>query len=346
MPNKTVELIDPLKDKRLNDWLQGCNDTTIFHSSGWARVLAESYGYRPVYFTLYVSGNCRGCLPVMEVDSALTGKRGVCLSFSDYCGAIVESKQDFRLLLDAVLAYGRTRRWRYAEFRGEAHLMSENPSKVYAHHVIELSNDEKLMLSRVRKSSARNIQTAVKEGVTVDMGNSLQGVLDFYRLHCLTRRRQGLPPQPRSYFIKLHELLIARNLGFIALARQGDATVAGLICLHFGSNAIYKYGASDAQMQHLRANNLLFWEVIKKCGRDGFGRLSLGRTDPDNEGLLNFKNGWGGSRTDLSYYRYDFAGNAFIHPQERNLEAYRQVLKKLPVSLLRALGKIAYRHMG
>lgn len=282
----------------------------------------------------------------MEVDSAFTGKRGVCLCFSDYCSAIVESEEDFGLLLDSVLKYGRARKWRYAEFRGDSHLASEKPSEVYAHHVIELCNDEKLMLSRVRKSSVRNIHKAVKEGVAIEMGTSLQGVLEFYRLHCLTRRRQGLPPQPRSYFVKLHEHLISRNLGFTALARDGGAAVAGLICLHFGSNAIYKYGASDPRSQHLRANNLLFWELIKKCGRDGFDSLSFGRTDPDNEGLLNFKNGWGGNKTELYYYRYDFSKNEFVRAQERKLGVYRQVLKRLPVTFLRGLGKIAYRHIG
>ena len=342
----TVQLIDPLKDQQLDEWLRRCDHTTIFHSSNWARLVAQSYGYRPWYFALQVSGKVRGCLPVMEVNSAITGRRGVCVTFSDYCATLVKGERDFTLLFESVLEYGRARRWRYAEFRGEPFLSGENPFRVYAHDVIELAGDEKLMLSRLRNSTARNIQKAAKEGVTVDMDGTLQGVLEFYRLHCLTRRRQGLPPQPKGYFVNLHEHLISCNLGFTALARQGGVTVAGLICLHFGSNAIYKYGASDPGKQHLRANNLLFWELIRKCGRDGFAHLSLGRSDLENEGLLNFKNGWGGKRSELHYHKYDFAQNAFVSEEKSNLEQYRKVLRKLPVALLRALGEIAYRHIG
>lgn len=346
MQNLTVKLIDPLKDARVSQWLERTREATIFHSASWARLMVDSYGYRPLYFMLYDSGICRGCLPVMEVDSVFTGKRGVCLSFADYCGAIVEGVEDFALLLQAVLDHGRSSGWRYAEFRGEARLANEMASEVYAHHQIELSPDEELMLSRLRKSTARSIHKAVKEGVTVAIGTSLQETLEYYRLHCLTRRRQGLPPQPKRFFIDMHRCLIERGLGFIALARRGDTTLAGVVCLHFGMNAIYKYGASDLEQQQLRANNLLFWELIKKCGRDGFRYLSLGRTDPKNEGLLNFKNGWGGSMSDLNYYRYDFTSGSFGAGEGTNLEPYRQLLRKLPVSLLRALGTLAYRHLG
>ncbi len=346
MPSQRVDIVDPLQSTELCDWLEDAKGSTIFHSTSWARVLAESYGYKPVCVVLSERGNCRGCLPVIEVDSAITGRRGVCVSFSDYCGALIESPGDFKLLFDNLLEYGRIRRWRHIEFRGESCLGDAEPSKVYAHHVVELSDDEAVMLSRLRNSTARNIQKAVKEGVTIDIGRGLEALLDFYHLHCLTRRRQGLPPQPRSYFEKLHEHVIAKGLGFTALARQGNITVAGMVCLHFGRNAIYKYGASDTDFQHLRANNLLFWETMKKCGREGFDYFSLGRTDLDNEGLLNFKNGWGGTMTSLNYYRYDLARSRFVCDRERNLKACREVLKRLPVKVLRMLGEFAYRHVG
>lgn len=346
MSDLIIDVMDPLNGSEWNNWLQKNRNSTVFHSSNWARLLVESYDYHPVYLTVSERGVLKGCLPVMEVDSPFTGKRGVCLSFSDYCGAVLDGEEFFQPLFNTVLEYGRSKRWRYIEFRGEDHLNKEKPSKVFAHHSIELSTDESLMLSRLRKSTARNIQKAVKEGVTVDFGKTLQGVLDFYHLHCLTRQRQGLPPQPKSFFVKLHEHLIAQNLGFTALARHGTATVAGVMCLHFGKRAIYKYGASDSEFQQLRANNLLFWELIKKCGQKGFEYLSLGRTDLENEGLLVFKDGWGGQRKHLYYFRYDLKLNEFVSSENNYAVDCRSVLKRLPIGLLKVLGSLAYRHMG
>jgi len=341
-----VAVVNPLKSPDWNGMLLGCGEGNIFHSSNWARLLADSYGYHPAYLTVSGHGAFKGCLPVMEVNSILTGRRGVCLSFSDYCGSLVEGPDEFQLLFESILEFGRKSGWRYVEFRGEQFLNKELPARVYAHHLLELSRDELFLHSRLRESTARNIRKAVKEGVTVGICRSLQGVRDFYRLHCLTRKRQGVPPQSRRFFEKLHEHVISPGFGFTALARQGQVTVAGIICLHFGCNAIYKYGASDAEFQHLRANNLVLWEAIKRCASEGIRCLSLGRTDLDNEGLLAFKSGWGGNRTVLNYYRYDFKTSSFVCDIGRDLEAYRQVLKKLPVNVLRLLGKLAYRHMG
>jgi hypothetical protein len=341
-----VAVVNPLASADWNERLLGCGQGTVFHTANWARLLADCYGYHPAYFTLSREGALAGCLPLVEVNSLLTGRRGVCLSFADYCGSLVQGPADFQLLFDGILELGKTSGWRYVEFRGEEFLAAEPAAKSYAHHLLQLSGDEELMHSRLRENTARNIRKAVKEGVTVEICRSLQGVRDFYRLHCLTRRRHGLPPQPGRFFDKLHEHVISRGLGFTALARHGQTAVAGLICLHFGSNAQYKYGASDVAYQHLRANNLVMWEAMKRCAGEGFRSFSLGRTDLDNEGLLAFKNGWGGDRAVLNYHRYEFASNGFVCDRVRNIEIYQNVLRKLPVGLLKMLGSLAYRHIG
>jgi hypothetical protein len=346
MRQMTVKVVNPVNDHQWNKMLLDCHHSSIFHSANWARVLAESYRYAPSYFSLWEGKTLKGCLPVMEVKSLLTGRRGVSVTFSDYCGSLVSDEAAFRLLFDSVLQHGRTNGWRYLELRGERFLDAEKPAMTYGHHVIDLDQDEKVMWGRLRDSTARNVKKAIKQGVTVQITQSLNGVRDFYALHCLTRKRHGLPPQPLYFFEKLHEHVISQGLGFTALASQGELTVAAIICLHFGSNAVYKYGASDETYQHLRANNLVMWESMIKCAREGYRSFSLGRTDLDNEGLLSFKNGWGGSKTLLNYHRYDFASSSFLCESPQGEKAYTKLLRKLPVSVLRMLGRLAYRHIG
>jgi hypothetical protein len=344
-PSPQVAVLNPLKNAEWNDMLLTLGQSTVFHSANWARLLAETYGYHPAYLTLSEGGAFRGCLPLMEVQSLLTGRRGVCLSFSDCCEALARGPEDFRLLFDSVLELGQISGWRYVEFRGEPYLSGETPARIYAHHAIELG-DEQLMHSRLRKGTASSIKKAQKDGVSVEICDSLKGVRDFYRLHCMTRRRHGLPPQPASFFDKLHEHVISQGLGFTALARHGGIPVAGLVCLHFGGNAVYKYGASDEAFKQLSGTNLVLWETIKNCARQGMRSLSLGRTDLDNEGLLTFKNGWGAQKSDLSYYRYEFGSHGFVCERERDLKLFKIVLRKLPVELLKLIGRFAYRHMG
>ena len=341
-----VAVVNPLRSAQWNDTLLGCGQSTVFHTANWARLLAECYGYHPAYFTLSEQGAFKGCLPVMEVHSMLTGRRGVSLSFADCCGALARGPEDFGLLFDSVLELGRMSGWRYVEFRGEPYLAKELPARAYADHCIELSLDERLMHSRLRENTARNIRKAQKKGVAVEICRSLQGVREFYRLHCLTRKRHGMPPQPVHFFEKLHEHVIAQGLGFTALARHGETCVAGIICLYFGSNALYKYGASDESFQQLRANNLVMWESIRRCAQEGFSSFGLGRTDLDNEGLLAFKEGWGGVRATLNYYRYEFAKSGFVGDTGRNMEPLHKLLRALPVGVLKLIGRLAYRHAG
>lgn len=345
-PVMKVAVVNPLNVPAWNDTVLTCGNGTIFHSANWAKLITETYGYHPTYFTLSDQGTFIGCLPVMEVNSLLTGRRGVCLSFSDYCGAVVKGSADFMSLFNSILELGRMSDWRYVEFRGEEFLTDQLPSKVYAHHVVELTKDEKVMYSNLRESTARNIRKAAKEGVAVSTCRTLQSVREFYRLHCLTRKRHGLPPQPSRFFEKLYEHVISQGFGFTALARKGQVPVAGVICLHFGRNAIYKYGASDASYQHLRANNLVLWEAIRKCASDGLGSFSLGRTELNNEGLMTFKNGWGANSTILNYYRYDFLTSRFVRDHERNMTVYRELLRRLPVNVLKMIGKVLYPHIG
>jgi lipid II:glycine glycyltransferase (peptidoglycan interpeptide bridge formation enzyme) len=90
----------------------------------------------------------------------------------------------------------------------------------------------------------------------------------------------------------------------------------------------------------------VLWETIRVCAAKGMRTLSLGRTDLDNEGLLTFKNGWGAQRSELNYYRYEFASSAFVCDRERNLGIFRKVLRTLPVAVLQLIGRLAYKHIG
>lgn len=341
-----LSLVDPLCDLHWNQRLLNCNASTIFHSANWARLLAFTYGYRPSYFVISDGLGFRGCMPVTEVSSIFTGKRGVSLSFADYCPAIVHSGSDFQMLFENILEVGRKSGWKYIEFRGEPFLCDQLPIKVYEHHEIELSEDEGKMRSRLRDNTARNIRKAQKEGIKIEISQSLEAVHQFYRLHCLTRKRHGVPPQPLFFFENLHKYVITNGFGFTALAKYGDSTVAALICLSFGKNAVYKYGASNMDYQHLRANNLLLWESMRMSARQGCRYFSLGRTDLENEGLLAFKNGWGAKNNRINYYRYSYCDKGFASSNEDQFLKYKNILKCLPVPVLCVLGRIAYRHMG
>jgi lipid II:glycine glycyltransferase (peptidoglycan interpeptide bridge formation enzyme) len=98
----------------------------------------------------------------------------------------------------------------------------------------------------------------------VTFDNSWQSVETFYRLNSITRKHHGIPPQPKKFFKKIFEYIISARKGFVVLALQQGKPIAGAVYFLFGSEAIYKYGASDKEYQPLRPNNLVMWEAIKE----------------------------------------------------------------------------------
>ena len=68
-----IEIINPITHKGWDELLLTSDQSTFFHTAAWARVLHESYNYKPLYFTLIQNSKLKILFPVMEVKSLLTG---------------------------------------------------------------------------------------------------------------------------------------------------------------------------------------------------------------------------------------------------------------------------------
>ena len=340
-----LKIINPLDYPEWDKLVLSTRGYSFFHSSAWARVLNESYGYKPLYFTLIDDGRLLSLIPCMEIKSILTGKRAVSLPFTDYCEPILSHPQT--MMLNAIISYGKEASWKSIELRfGVSSLQQISPSYTYYGHTLDISGKEDEIYSTFRHSTKRNIKKAIKEGVKIRILNSLDSISEFYRLNCITRKGHGIPPQPYIFFEKIYEHVLSKNKGFVVLASHDNTNIAGAIYFHFGEKATYKYGASDRNYQHLRANNLVMWEAIKWFSQNGYKRLCFGRTEPDNKGLLQFKRGWGTDERILNYYKYDIKSETFVSEISHLSGVHNKVFHNMPISLLRITGSVLYKHIG
>ena len=342
-----IQVINPIEYKGWDELVLSHPDYSFFHSSAWAKTLFESYHYTPLYFAVLNENTLSAVVPIMEVNSFLTGKRGVSLPFTDYCEPIVNGNIQFRDLWDCVIEYGKKGRWKSLEIRGgQNHFGTALPSLNYFGHTLDLDENSEELFNLFRESTRRNIRKAIREGVRVEIFNSFDSVRKFYRLNCLTRRGHGLPPQPYKFFKNICQHVIFKGLGFVALALHGGDCIAGAIFFHFGQKAIFKYGASDRQHQRVRANNLVMWEAIKWFSQNGYKSLHLGRTDIGNQGLLQFKAGWGVKQKNIRYFMYKFESEAFANYSSKATDFRNKIFTYLPIPLSRMAGSVFYRHLG
>ncbi|MBW2661165.1 MAG: peptidoglycan bridge formation glycyltransferase FemA/FemB family protein [Deltaproteobacteria bacterium] len=345
--NLNFKALNPVSDPNWNNLVVSCNGYTPFHVSGWCRALEESYQYQPLYISMLNHGKIQECLPIMEVRSILTGKRGISLPFTDYCEPILSNNGLWDKIFRIVVKIGKEKGWRYIELRDIKFLPAHIPPFVsYYGHTLDLTQGSDKVFSKFRCSTRRNIKKAIKEGVEAEIFNSIEALREFYRLNCMTRKRHGLPPQPFYFFKKLFEHMISKNQGFIVLCSHGGENIAGAVFLHFCKKAVYKYGASDVAHQNLRANNLVMWKAIEWYSQNNFETFCFGRTEIDNKGLLQFKSGWGAEERIINYYRYDLKKEKFVAGAKNGAGFSHGVFSRMPIPLLRIAGALLYRHVG
>jgi lipid II:glycine glycyltransferase (peptidoglycan interpeptide bridge formation enzyme) len=339
-----VRAVNPLTHADWDNWISEASGAMFFHSAAWARVLHSTYGLTPHYFTLQRENRLLALLPVMDVNSALTGRRGVSLPFTDHCEPLGFSEATSAALIKEALQYGRARRWKYLECRGGTPFGEVAPSTTYFGHKLELGRDTGVLFNRFESSVRRAIRKAEKCGVITEISQTLPAVREYYALHCMTRRHHGLPPQPFRFFLNIHRHVMSQNLGMVATARYQGRPIASTIFFHLGTEALYKFGASDPDFQEFRANNLLMWEAIKSYIGQGKKTLDLGRTSSQGDGLRRYKLGWGAEERPINYYKYDFRKSHFVTAKDDSVGWYNQLFRVLPVHFSRALGALLYKH--
>ncbi len=339
-----IEVLNPAEQKDWNEVLNRTPDSSFFHTANWAEVLQESYHYEPIYFTIRKQGAMKALLPVMEVDSYLTGRRGVSLPFCDYCEPIVTDTAQFQKLFAAAITLGKERRWRYLELRGGGDFLGKTePSEWHYAHTLDLGS---IGTDKFSAATRRNIKKAERQKLDITISTLPDTLQTFCRLNDLTRRYHGLPPQPRRFFQCVYDHILVQKMGFVVLASLQGKAIAANVYFTFGDEIIYKYGASDRTYQHLRASNLVMWEAIRWGREHGYRSLCLGRTEPGNEGLRHFKMGWGAQEQVIRYYRSVLRNDTFIKTPNIVRPFHKKVFGKLPIPILNLMSRLLYRHMG
>jgi hypothetical protein len=342
----TVQIVNPLSDPEWDRQVREYEQASIFHTSAWARVLCETYRYTPCYFRWRANRCLPTLVPLIEVDSRLTGVRGVSLPFTDYCRPLAESPLDRAGWFDHLVKFGAEKTWRYVELRGGRFMAGAPSSESYYVHTVDLSTGPEEVKKRLKPGTRRAIRKAREAGVFVERSETLEGLRSFYALHCLTRKRHGLPPPPFSFFRSLHEEILAKGAGFVLHAKWEGRIIASALFLHMGQQALFKYGASLKKYQTLRGNNLILWEALRWYAENGFQHVSLGRTAMTNEGLRRFKSGWGAREETLEYFRYDLAKSLFVADRSPVPGWSSRLFRWAPVPVSRLVGGCAYRHVG
>lgn len=342
--NFSGTLLTPSSERWLS-FVGSMPNATIFHHAAWINMITECYGYHPFVVAIRNSeGAIVAGLPMMEVDSWLTGRRWVALPFTDHCEPLCtdgSSRNElFRLIQDLRVQNGVP----LVEVRAAAPQgldMYQDNNQVRHHRRIE--SDSQAVFGTLHKTRTRpSIRRAEREGIKIAMGMKESDLDTFYNLHVNTRHRLGVPVQPRRFFELIWERLIEQGFGFALLALKDNLPIAGGIFLTFSNTLSFKYAASDSKHWRLKPNNLLIWTAIRWGCENGFTVFDMGKTNVDNFGLRDFKHGWGTQEVPLTYSRWSDRPSKKIPDQLKGLAG--SLIRNSPRWVCRISGELLYKH--
>ncbi len=350
-----VYTVDPLVDRRWEEFLL-CNPrASVFHINGWLRALTTTYQFQPYVLTTSPPNKpLTDGLVLCDVNSWITGRRLVSLPFSDHCDVLSDSAGQGRELLSHLgKCVGKD--WQYAEVRTldrpqQSLSGSWAPSEQFCLHVISLDRPlEELFRNFHRDCIQRKIRRGEREDLRYEKGNSEKLLQQFYTLMVSTRLRHRVPPQPLKWFRNLIACM-GQNLT-IRMAFKDGRAITAILTLSYKDTITYKYGCSDERFNHLGGTPFLFWKVIQEAKSEGMRQLDLGRSEIANQGLMTFKGRLGAKKIPLTYLHCSQAETGDLrlerirHLADRFMPRLPSLILRLPTSILAASGSLFYRHM-
>jgi hypothetical protein len=233
-----------------------------------------------------------------------------------------------------------SRRWKFFEIRG-GKVLDERavPSITFYGHTLDLRGGPEALFAGFDSSVRRAIRKAQRS--TIASKPLEESVRSFTTS---TPAHAGGTGSAATLFIFLNITTPHSSVSCCG-ASPRERPVAGALFFHKGNRAVYKFGASDERFQHLRPNNLVFWESISFLARQGVEDLHLGRTSIGNEGLRRFKLSWGTTEQTIRYFRFDSQTNDWTTVRDNASGFHNAAFARFPLALNRLMGALIYQHL-
>jgi FemAB-related protein (PEP-CTERM system-associated) len=323
-------------------------EATFFHLAPWARVIREAFGHSTHYAFAEQDGAIVGVLPLARMRTRLFGDLLASTPFCVYGGAVASTPEAAAALEAHALTLQQRLGAPCLEFRRreapDAGWQPRAPLYFTFRKQIAITGDDTRDLERnIPRKQRAEVRKALKRGLTTVTDGDVDRL---HRIYAESVRNLGSPVFPRRYFRLLAE----------AFPGEADVTtvlhearpVAAVLSFHFRDEVLPYYGGGLREARSLAANDLMYWEVMRRAGVERGARIfDFGRSKLDT-GAYDFKRNWGFEPAEL-HYCYRLAEGAAVPDNNPNNPKYRLLIaawKRLPLALANLIGPRLVRGLG
>ncbi len=298
-----------LDEQNWDELLTDSPYSTFYHKSVWAKVWFSSFVYFTPLFLVYSNENrkYKAGFPLILSDKFRL-KRVYSMPFGTYGGMILSEPLQAEIVaelyekMDQELRKLKPASAEVVDFSGQQKHLSQygyDAAKAYT-HILDLS---KYMDDPVHKTKRGAIQ-AEKKGVKVELVSSVEKIRDCHNLVLERGKRHGLKRSkfPLGLYENIWNILKPEKELRWSIATAGERIIAFQINFLFKDTIYYWEGASLSEALNLRPNDALFSDTIQWGISQGYRYLNLGGSPEKAEGLVRFKEAWGGEKKEYLIY--------------------------------------------
>lgn len=324
-------------------------DATPFHSRAWCQAVAAATGHRfePI-LSRDAAGRVRGLLPLHHIRSRLFGDALVSSGFAVGGGILAQDGAVAELLADSAADVARARGVPSVELRGGPLPEGEGwraEEGVYAGFARDLAASDDAELLAIPRKHRAEVRKALASDLTVTTGRGEDERHDHYRVYATSVRNLGTPVFPRALFDAVLDAF--GEDADIVTVRRGGRAVASVLSLYWRGTVMPYWGGGLAEARGLRANELMYFALMRHARERGCTRFDFGRSKIGT-GPFAYKKNWGFAPHPLTYARWLAPGQA---PRDTNPTSakYRMQValwKKLPLWAANRIGPVIARGLG
>ena len=335
----TVRAAETRDRADIDTFLARAPGATPFHRIAWGEAVERGCNQRGHLLLAEGERGIAGLLPLTEVRSPLFGSALVSTGFGVGGGVLGEGSDQ---LAEAAWSLARQSGCASVELRGGALPTGwEQRTGTYANFARDLPQDDDAILKAIPRKQRAEVRRALTFDLDVAIGRTAADLEAHYRAYSESVRNLGTPVFPRALFEAMLD-------GFgedadILTVRRNGAPIASVLSFYVNGTVYPYWGGGTSDARPWRANDLMYFELMRHAARRGCTRFDFGRSKLGT-GAFSFKKNWGFTPEPLTYaYRGETREMNPLSPKYRLQTA---LWRKLPLALSNRLGPLIARGLG
>lgn len=334
-----ADLTDAETCRRIDAFVAAHPGAEPFHRTCWTRAVVAGTGQVGRYLVAEQGAELVGALPLTEMRSPLFGSALVSTGFGigggilSYCQSVSEA------LAEAAVSLASARGCQSVELRGGPVPVGWRRSEgVYAGFVRDLPSGDEAILKSIPRKQRAEVRRAPSFDLEVRIGRETS---DHYRVYAESVRNLGSPVFPKSLFTAMLDAF-GQDADILTVLREGKP-LASVLSLYFNGTVFPYWGGGTAEARTWRANELMYFELMRHASARGCTRFDFGRSKIGT-GAFAFKKNWGFEPQLLGYAAWGEGRE--INPLDPKYRLQVALWKKLPLWVANRLGPPIARGLG